>query len=43
MGGGPLSVLARYVAAGADEVVVEILGTPDEAEQAWSMIEEGLE
>lgn len=35
--------LARYAAAGADEIGIEILGTPEETEQAWRMIEEGLD
>ena len=35
--------LARYAAAGADEIGIEVLGTPEETEQAWRMIEEGLD
>ncbi len=35
--------LARYATAGADEIGIEILGTPEETEQAWKMIEEGLD
>ncbi len=35
--------LARYAAAGADEVAIDVQGTPEERERAWQMIEEGLE
>ena len=35
--------LARYAAAGADEIGIEILGNPEERERAWRMIEKGLE
>ncbi len=35
--------LSRYAAAGADEIAVDILGTPEEREQGWTMVEEGLE
>ena len=35
--------LARYAAAGADEIGIDVLGNPEEREQGWRMIEEGLD
>lgn len=34
--------LSRYAAAGGDEIAIDILGTPEEREQGWRMVEEGL-